>query len=93
MARELKFEEFQKVYRETTIDSFVERVKKLPGFSNYKKAIENEEETARILNALILISSIADPELSVAFTKLSEEILCGILDSKFRAEFLKGGKE
>ena len=73
-----------------TLDDFIEKVKDMPVYPTYVRAVKsNEEHAHKILQALVMLIGTADEEFSFMMNSVATDLLFVMIDQKLRNEILQ----
>ena len=86
----MRIDEFREATKGKSVEDFTQKVKKLPVYSTYKKEVEmGKSDTEKKLQALVMLLSLADEELSALMTSVAFDLLFAMVDARLRNEILK----
>lgn len=89
------FETYEKATEGKSIEDFVQKIKELPIYSIYEKAVRDKEkaDTAKLLQMSVILIGMADKELSMLITSLSIKLLFAMVDARLRNEILNESED
>lgn len=84
------FEKFESATKGKSIEDFVQKVKEMPIYGVYERAVKNKEKdnTTQLLQILVMLVSVGDEELYMLMTNLSLDLLFAMVDQRLRNEIL-----
>lgn len=88
-------EEFKNATEGKSIEDFVQKVKEMPIYGVYEKAVKDKEkdDTAKFLQVSVMLFSMADKELSMMMASVSMDLLFALADQRLRNEILSESEE
>ncbi len=93
--RNMSMEEFKNATEGKSIEDFVQKVKEMPIYGVYEKAVKDKEkdDTEKLLQMSLMLFSMADNELSAMMMSVSTELLFAMVDQRLRNEILSESEE
>lgn len=87
----IEYEKAKEVFRGANVETFVQKIKELPFYKAYRKAVESgiDGGTDRFLSLSTMLYAIGNEEFSLMMTHVSQELLFALADQKLRAEILE----
>ena len=86
--------EFKEAVQGKGLDDLAEELKKSVGFDAYRESVlQGNEDSAKKLQIIGMLTSLADKRFSAMFTSVSMDFTYAFLDQKLRAEILQNTEE
>lgn len=87
----IEHEKAKEIFMGANIETFIQKIKELPFYRAYKKAVENEIDgvTDKFLLLSTMLYAIGNEEFSIMMSSVSNDLLFALADQKLRAEILE----
>lgn len=87
----IEYEKAREIFGEANVETFIQKIKELPFYTAYKKAVESgiDGQTDRILAISVMLYMMADEEFSFMMRHVAKDLLFTLADQKLRAEILE----